>query len=202
MWPVHNRPIHIPLSIGRDGGLTVGCNDEPNAVVWCASPGSETAAPSQCDVVELDGGGGCPGYTAGMAELGDGRVGMACGDGAFRVCICVTAAPTMPPTVSPAVATCAHGARYVQAASGACDDDVNNAAWMLKNPGCTDGASPLFPWMHRQGVGFAMRMDACRTIHTANTWMRFGGEQFVFVRFGLNPSGHLVLFGVWCSSQA
>jgi len=29
----------------------------------------------------------------------------------------------------------------------------NLAAWILKNPGCTDGASPLFSWMKTNGAG-------------------------------------------------
>lgn len=33
---------------------------------------------------------------------------------------------------------------------------VNIKEWMLKNPGCDDGGSNLFPYMQRQGVGFAM----------------------------------------------
>lgn len=33
---------------------------------------------------------------------------------------------------------------------------INNAGWMLKNPGCTTGDSPLFPWMKQNGVGLGI----------------------------------------------
>jgi len=32
----------------------------------------------------------------------------------------------------------------------------NLAAWILKNPGCTDGSSPLFPWMKKNGAGMGI----------------------------------------------
>jgi len=32
----------------------------------------------------------------------------------------------------------------------------NLSAWILKNPGCTDGSSPLFPWMKSNGVGMGI----------------------------------------------
>jgi len=30
---------------------------------------------------------------------------------------------------------------------------VNEAAWILQNPGCTDGSTPLFPWIKSNGAG-------------------------------------------------
>jgi len=32
----------------------------------------------------------------------------------------------------------------------------NLSAWILKNPGCTDGSNPLFPWMKNTGAGMAI----------------------------------------------
>eukprot|EP01124_Arcella_intermedia_P036691 TRINITY_DN9665_c0_g1_i1.p1 TRINITY_DN9665_c0_g1~~TRINITY_DN9665_c0_g1_i1.p1 ORF type:complete len:317 (-),score=45.04 TRINITY_DN9665_c0_g1_i1:572-1522(-) len=32
----------------------------------------------------------------------------------------------------------------------------NLSAWILKNPGCTDGTSPLFPWMKTNGAGMGI----------------------------------------------
>jgi len=32
----------------------------------------------------------------------------------------------------------------------------NLAAWILKNPGCTDGSNPLYPWMKQNGVGIGI----------------------------------------------
>jgi len=32
----------------------------------------------------------------------------------------------------------------------------NLAAWILKNPGCTDGSDPLYPWMKSNGVGMGI----------------------------------------------
>mmetsp|Transcript_27891 Transcript_27891/g.72179 ORF Transcript_27891/g.72179 Transcript_27891/m.72179 type:complete len:317 (+) Transcript_27891:53-1003(+) len=33
---------------------------------------------------------------------------------------------------------------------------LNNVAWILKDPGCTDGSDPLFPWMKKNGAGFGI----------------------------------------------
>lgn len=33
---------------------------------------------------------------------------------------------------------------------------INNAGWILKDPGCTDGDDPLFPWMKSNSVGFGI----------------------------------------------
>jgi hypothetical protein len=33
---------------------------------------------------------------------------------------------------------------------------INLSAWILKNPGCTDGTSPLFPWMKSNGAGMGI----------------------------------------------
>jgi len=32
----------------------------------------------------------------------------------------------------------------------------NLSAWILKNPGCTDGSNPLYPWMKSNGVGIGI----------------------------------------------
>jgi len=33
---------------------------------------------------------------------------------------------------------------------------VNLSAWILKNPGCTDGTNPLYPWMKQNSAGMGI----------------------------------------------
>ena len=33
---------------------------------------------------------------------------------------------------------------------------INNAVWIIKDPGCTSGPSPLFAWMKSNKVGFGV----------------------------------------------
>ena len=67
------------LSLLPGGGALVGCSGVPNAAAWC--PSTHGDPPAGCRSVAPAG--GCPRSTVGMAELGDGSMGLACGEDGF-----------------------------------------------------------------------------------------------------------------------
>eukprot|EP01062_Namystynia_karyoxenos_P015476 TRINITY_DN15606_c2_g1_i1.p1 TRINITY_DN15606_c2_g1~~TRINITY_DN15606_c2_g1_i1.p1 ORF type:complete len:1412 (+),score=240.46 TRINITY_DN15606_c2_g1_i1:108-4238(+) len=155
---------HRALSFNSQGGLTVGCDDQPGAEYcnWTAVGGAE-----RC--VAVAGASPCPSRTYGVAEMDSGYYSVSCAAGGVSSCR-PTQPPSAPPSAAPTGPSGCSGSTFTPTWAAA-SSQQSTAGGDCAGANCVDGC-------------LAPSCPSCCTLSEPSPWLRVEFRDAVSVDVG------------------